>query len=387
MNPFKKQKRDNDITSDIDRSVLNFDLEKICSVKLTSNNIYCCLKCGKFFEGRSNSSPAYNHFIQTFHSKYLNLTTKKFYTLPEKNEIETTIGLQDIIENLEPRYKKEDIETLPRISFDLNDKKYMVGYVGLHNVNNSDYLNVIIQMFAHVKPIRDYYLLYESETNNLENKLALLIKKIWSPLLFKSQVSPVELVNSLKKDFHHLPKQFLVWLLNKGHFQNTFQGSIEITTIPIDSHELNNKVEFIRVDNKKKLVESKFWLLSLNVPLNTLHENNKRVDLQDLMIKYSGEEVQEEKCIKIYKITKLPKYLIISFEKSQNSAIVNFPETLKVNSSNYQLISSIKKADGWSISLKTKEDTWLDMKDTKVESTKKDLLHLSDNYIQVWELI
>lgn len=35
----------------IDRSVLDFDFEKLCSVTLTTNNVYACLVCGKYFQG------------------------------------------------------------------------------------------------------------------------------------------------------------------------------------------------------------------------------------------------------------------------------------------------------------------------------------------------
>lgn len=35
----------------IDRTVLDFDFEKLCSVSLTNNNVYACLVCGKYFQG------------------------------------------------------------------------------------------------------------------------------------------------------------------------------------------------------------------------------------------------------------------------------------------------------------------------------------------------
>ena len=36
----------------IDRSVLDFDFEKLCSISLLNNNVYACLVCGKYFQGR-----------------------------------------------------------------------------------------------------------------------------------------------------------------------------------------------------------------------------------------------------------------------------------------------------------------------------------------------
>ena len=36
----------------IDRSILDFDFEKLCSVSLSNNNVYACLVCGKYFQGK-----------------------------------------------------------------------------------------------------------------------------------------------------------------------------------------------------------------------------------------------------------------------------------------------------------------------------------------------
>lgn len=38
----------------VDRSQLDFDFEKICSVSLSDVNIYACLICGKYFQGQSS---------------------------------------------------------------------------------------------------------------------------------------------------------------------------------------------------------------------------------------------------------------------------------------------------------------------------------------------
>ena len=36
----------------IDRNVLDFDFEKLCSVSLSRVNVYACLVCGKYFQVR-----------------------------------------------------------------------------------------------------------------------------------------------------------------------------------------------------------------------------------------------------------------------------------------------------------------------------------------------
>lgn len=38
----------------IDRTVLDFDFEKQCSVTLSHLNVYACLVCGKFYQGLYN---------------------------------------------------------------------------------------------------------------------------------------------------------------------------------------------------------------------------------------------------------------------------------------------------------------------------------------------
>lgn len=37
----------------IDRGLLDFDFEKLCSVSLSKINCYACLVCGKYFQGMS----------------------------------------------------------------------------------------------------------------------------------------------------------------------------------------------------------------------------------------------------------------------------------------------------------------------------------------------
>lgn len=36
----------------INRSVLDFDFEKLCSISLSHINAYACLVCGKYFQGK-----------------------------------------------------------------------------------------------------------------------------------------------------------------------------------------------------------------------------------------------------------------------------------------------------------------------------------------------
>lgn len=49
--------------STIRKNLLDFDFEKICSISLSHTNIYACLVCGRYFQGKSSTSPAYQHSI------------------------------------------------------------------------------------------------------------------------------------------------------------------------------------------------------------------------------------------------------------------------------------------------------------------------------------
>lgn len=57
----------------VNRTALDFDFEKVCSVSLSNINVYGCLVCGKYFQGRSKKSPAYAHSIHDDHHVFINL--------------------------------------------------------------------------------------------------------------------------------------------------------------------------------------------------------------------------------------------------------------------------------------------------------------------------
>ena len=72
----------------MDRGVLDFDIEKLCSVSLSRINVYACLICGKYFQGRGNNTHAYyTHSVSENHRVFLNLETKKIYCLPDNYEV------------------------------------------------------------------------------------------------------------------------------------------------------------------------------------------------------------------------------------------------------------------------------------------------------------
>ena len=47
------------------RHVLDFDFEKLCSMTLSGDNVYCDLVDGKFFQGRGKDTPAYRRRLES----------------------------------------------------------------------------------------------------------------------------------------------------------------------------------------------------------------------------------------------------------------------------------------------------------------------------------
>lgn len=113
----------------VNREVLDFDFEKLCSVSLSNINVYACLVCGKYFQGRGPKSHAYFHALDVGHHVFINLETKRVYVLPEGYEVKSR-SLDDIKYVVDPHYTKEDVAKLDKEvhdSFDLQGKRYRPG--------------------------------------------------------------------------------------------------------------------------------------------------------------------------------------------------------------------------------------------------------------------
>lgn len=225
----------------------------MCSKSLANINVYCCLVCGKYFQGRGRGSYAYRHAVGENHRVWLNLETEKvrsqnghartsldlplaqFYVLPE-GYLVSDPSLQDIIHVLNPRYEPATLPTLSLLpaqpSYTLAGLPYYPGFIGLNNIRANDYLNVIIHLVLHVPPLRTFLLdprtpqLQESaRPTELVKRLSTLAKRVWNPRLFKAQGSPHEFLQEVSKRSegkYTMTKQgdpvaFLGWLLNTLH--------------------------------------------------------------------------------------------------------------------------------------------------------------------------
>jgi len=79
----------------IKRHLLDFDFEKLCSISLSNLNVYACLVCGKYYQGRGKNTHAYFHALEQNHHIFINLHNEKVYCLPDNYEV-IDVFLNDI---------------------------------------------------------------------------------------------------------------------------------------------------------------------------------------------------------------------------------------------------------------------------------------------------
>ena len=188
----------------INRHLLDFDFEKVCSQSLSTQNVYSCLVCGKFFQGRGPKTHAYTHATLCGHHMFAHLDTCKIYCLPDNYEVVDS-SLDDVIRCLRPSFTPERIEQLDKVATlarDVHGVAYLPGFCGLNNLKKTDYINVVVHQLAHVRPLRDFFLdprNYKDRPSPLVREFGALLRKIWSRDNFKSVVSPHELVQEVTR--------------------------------------------------------------------------------------------------------------------------------------------------------------------------------------------
>lgn len=366
----------------INRNLLDFDFEKLCSVSLSKINVYACLVCGKYFQGRGIGTYAYLHSVAVSHHVFLNLSTLKFYCLPDNYEVIDS-SLSDITYVLKPTFTTEDVkllDTVNRTARAFDGTTYLPGIVGLNNIKANDYCNVILHALSHISPVRDYFLLEENYINKLGLKRPIsdplcdlvvrfgeLIRKLWNPRNFKAHVSPHEMLQSVvlcsKKKFQITeqedPINFLSWILNSLHtglngskkanssiLYRSMRGSMKIFSrkvIPVGK-SIDEKLQLMLTEEFREVCQdSQFLYLTLDLPPPPLFKDElqaniiPQVPLVTLLSKFNGSTEKEYKQydkseMKRFQITQLPPYLILyikrftknNFFREKNTTIVNF---------------------------------------------------------------
>ncbi len=203
------------------------------------------------------------------------MTRGTFWCLPDDYEIDSKNepSLQDIRLALHPTFTKNQVRQIDaqkELVRDLFGRRYLPGYVGLNNLNKTDYLNCVVQALGHVRPLRDFFLLAPTNNNDDNNvgmasgsnevrnddaalnnngkrkmttssptattisyeefspiakSFSLLLRNMWSPHRFKSNVDPhmlVQAVSVASNKRYHVGKQaeageFLAWFLHQLH--------------------------------------------------------------------------------------------------------------------------------------------------------------------------
>ena len=339
----------------IDRNVLDFDFEKLCSISLSNINVYACLVCGKYFQGRGPKSHAYFHALDEDHHVYINLETQRVYVLPEGYEVKSK-SLDDVKYVSDPTYTRNEamqLDRTPRTSWTLAGKEYTPGFVGMNNIKENDYLNVVVQALSHVPPLRNYFLLEDfSSRSELVRRCSLLFRKLWNPRAFKAHVSPHELLQeiSLRSNKRFTltaqsdPVDFLSWFLNNLHLglggsktkpgssmvQRAFQGKMKVESQAITARaDASDRLRFEEAA-EVKVDTVRFLFLTLDLPSAPLFQDElekniiPQVPLSAILSKYDGRRAQEHHAQrKRYRLLHpLPPYLLFHVKRfSQNKFV------------------------------------------------------------------
>ncbi|KAL9063298.1 MAG: hypothetical protein Q9161_009534 [Pseudevernia consocians] len=346
----------------INRSVLDFDFEKLCSITLSNINVYACLVCGKYYQGRGPKSHAYFHALEVGHHVYVNMQTKRVYVLPEGYEVKSK-SLDDIKFVVDPQLAREEVVQLDREAkdaWDLGGKKYRPGFVGMNNIKENDYFNVIIQALAHIPPLRNFIMLEDlSQRSELVQRFSVLVRKIWNTRAFKTHVSPHELLQQISRqsnkrfDLLHQsdPVDFLSWFLNNMHLalggsktkpgtsiiQRVFQGKLKIESQQITAKaDAGDRLRF--EEAAEVLVDTtRYLMLTLDLPAAPLFQDElekniiPQVPLTSILSKYDGLKSQEHlNTRKRYRLLHpLPPYLLFHIKRfSKNKFVVEHNPTI-----------------------------------------------------------
>ncbi|CAD7087095.1 unnamed protein product [Hermetia illucens] len=365
----------------INRQILDFDFEKLCSISLTRINVYACLVCGKYFQGRGTNTHAYTHSVSESHHVFLNLQTLRFYCLPDNYEIIDS-SLDDIKYVLNPTFTSSEIKNidspLVKYSRTVDGTLYLPGVVGLNNIKANDYCNVVLHALSHVGPLRDYFLREENYAKirrppgdsifTLVQRFGELMRKMWNPRNFKAHVSPHEMLQAVvlwsNKRFQITeqgdPIDYLSWFLHTLHralkgtkkpdssiIYKSFLGEMTIYTRKIPSTDLDDTQKALLLateEYQEKSESSSFLYLTCDLPPPPLFTDEFReniipqVNLYQLLAKFNGITEKEYKTykdnyMKRFEINRLPNFIILyikrftknTFFLEKNPTIVNFP--------------------------------------------------------------
>ena len=362
----------------IERTLLDFDLEPICSVSLEKGpHLYACLVCGKYFRGKGSQTPAYTHSVEDSHYVFIHLGSSEIFCLPDNYQVHDA-SLDDIKDALSPSYAKQQVQVIDQqseLSRDLFGRRYLPGFVGLNDLHNG--INAVVQALSHVPSLRDYFLLHPvlpectKDSAKAAHHVAVafgeLVRQIWSRHRIKGTVDPHRLVQAIVaasgKRFQMGVQvevgELLTWLLHQLHVgtggthkkgsivQRTFQGKVRVTTrqakavekkqIGQEDDRLGSDDEAgplpdVTMDDEKVEIEetvsdTQFMQLALDIPEKPLFRDEDgglvipQEPYSNLLKKFDGitfsDAISRSGTAqrKRYQILKLPNYLILHLSR------------------------------------------------------------------------
>eukprot|EP01056_Protomagalhaensia_sp_Gyna25_P004384 Protomagalhaensia_sp_Gyna_25__4383@NODE_3_length_9524_cov_26_759410_g2_i0_p2_GENE_NODE_3_length_9524_cov_26_759410_g2_i0NODE_3_length_9524_cov_26_759410_g2_i0_p2_ORF_typecomplete_len437_score64_44UCH/PF00443_29/1_2e26zfUBP/PF02148_19/2_6e11UCH_1/PF13423_6/0_0022_NODE_3_length_9524_cov_26_759410_g2_i018083118 len=362
----------------VNRHLLDLDFQKLCSVTLSNQHVYCCLVCGKYLQGRGTNTLACTHALEENHFVFMNLQDARVYCLPDNYEIEDT-SLADIQCNLHPVFRQADVAKLDTQVMHgkaLDGSDFIPGLVGLNAINKStDYANCVVQLLCVIAPLRNFFLLLDVRHKQRPDPVVVatadLIKKIFNPKNFKGIVCPHEFLQAITtasgKQFSLMKQsnvfEFLTWLLNHLRMklrkkdpalpprqQRRHSTLSDCLNSPLDSvvaDALSGTISLYNPNQMGEVPEEKvpFFSISLQVPpapifKSTTTFESAQVHICDLLDTWAGNTVsilnswsnkqqlqtQSARCMLFWK---LPKYLILHLKRfSKNSFFVEKNETM-----------------------------------------------------------
>mmetsp|Transcript_23610 Transcript_23610/g.42677 ORF Transcript_23610/g.42677 Transcript_23610/m.42677 type:complete len:505 (-) Transcript_23610:43-1557(-) len=419
----------------INRHVLDFDFEKLCSVSLSGDNVYVDLVDGKYFQGRGKDTAAYRHALEKGHFVWMNVKDGKVYCIPDGYEV-VDKSLEDIKYNLTPLFEDEEIEymsTRVRYSKALDGTDYIPGCIGLNNIQDSDYQNVVIQMLCAVTPIRNMLLAWQPPPERKPDPVMLtfaqLFRKMYNQRNFKGLVSPHEFYQAVgratQKKFYGKqmdPVGFFTWLMGYLHrktknkdgsslVHDVFQGEVQVKLTPTTE-------ESRVIESKEKTL-----MLSLELPDEPLFKDNldfiPQVPLFNLLEKFNGEKPFEKiakggesREIRRYSLRRLPPYIVCvvkrfrnnNFFVEKNPTIVTFPlkgldmrdyihpDCQPANpETKYDLVANVchdGKPERGTYKLQTYHQPtsqWFELHDLRVTAVLPQMVALTESYIQIYQ--
>ena len=109
----KKPRADCPYLDTINRAMLDFDFEKLCSISLSNLNVYACLRCGNTFRAEARPLTPTFTALNADHHVFINLRTHQVYALPEGYEV-IHASLDDIKYVLSPVYDTRGYRKTPQ---------------------------------------------------------------------------------------------------------------------------------------------------------------------------------------------------------------------------------------------------------------------------------